>query len=628
MSRAASSLALALLAGLMIVGHIAGRQRLDLRTACVLVAVAIAGLASQIALAAYAAAPDDGFLAWRPLVLLATETWSGKIVLVRLVLALAAVPALVFATPLARSFAGLAVGLNLVLLPLSGHSASIDPWWASAALHSLHTLSLAAWAGAVAVMAIEVHRAGNPSEHRRLIERFSPLALALVLAGVVTGLAATCLQLGRPAALFGTAYGQLLLVKAVALLGVALASAAWLRWRYLGNRAEASPRRILLIEAAMCCGMIAIASAMSQSIPGRHADIDWPLPFRFDLRLLAPGSGTATVLWGHLGIAGAMLALSLAGAAMRRWTLAGASAFAAVLIGTLGLTGLAVTAYPTSFSASPSAYSVDRLAKAEGLFAKHCALCHGATGHGDGPAMRAMGILAADLTAPHTGDHTEGDMYWWITHGRQDTVMEGVESETSEEDRWDLVNYVRLLANSARSAEVGYDIAPLQPFLPSIDFSYTGAAGALQTIRDAEGVQPVLLVLAREPWSIERLQDFEAQQSQLRDADLLVVFVCGPETRDSVSPDGHPAGIEVITAQDDPIIKIWSYYRRTPYIPDPDGRDTNIGHQEYLIDRYGYVRAKWRSDEGIMPSVGTIIDIAKTLAAEPRLLPPPELHLH
>ena len=45
------------------------------------------------------------------------------------------------------------------------------------------------------------------------------------------------------------------------------------------------------------------------------------------------------------------------------------------------------------------------------------------------------------------------------------------------------------------------------------------------------------------------------------------------------------------------IAKAWSHYRRSFAAPDLLNEDTVVPRMEFLIDRFGFVRARWRSDE-------------------------------
>jgi len=352
------------------------------------------------------------------------------------------------------------------------------------------------------------------------------------------------------------------------------------------------------------------------------------LPFRLNWQLLWPNGEIDWPLAVQLLTSLALLAAAASGVFFRQFAKAGLAAVLGLALGSVGLSGVAVQAYPTTYATSTSGFSADNLANAINTYRRRCADCHGDSGHGDGFLMASAGMRAADLTQPHTGLHTAGDMYWWITYGKPPSVMTGVGDVTSEDDRWDLVNYVRLLTLSARSIELGGDIDPTKPFLPSIDFSFTDSDGNPRTLRDLEGSTPVLLVLAREQGSLDRLQEITEAMSQIKDAGLLVIFVCGPETAGLV-PDAPPiANLVTFRSDTDNILATWSAYRRTWDNPDPDDAGKNVGHMEFLIDRFGYVRARWRSDEDFMPSLDLILEKVKRLATEPQILPSPEEHVH
>ena len=76
------------------------------------------------------------------------------------------------------------------------------------------------------------------------------------------------------------------------------------------------------------------------------------------------------------------------------------------------------------------------------LFLKNCAVCHGNTGQGDGPASKALNPKPSDLVKG-AGHHSDGDIAWKIANGRG--PMPGWEKTLSENDIWDLVNFVQSL---------------------------------------------------------------------------------------------------------------------------------------------------------------------------------------
>jgi mono/diheme cytochrome c family protein len=72
-------------------------------------------------------------------------------------------------------------------------------------------------------------------------------------------------------------------------------------------------------------------------------------------------------------------------------------------------------------------------------YAINCAVCHGDTGKGDGPATK-YGMAGISLTTPMTVGRTDGYIFGMIRNGRG-LMPNYVRIE--EPDRWDVVNYVR-----------------------------------------------------------------------------------------------------------------------------------------------------------------------------------------
>lgn len=90
------------------------------------------------------------------------------------------------------------------------------------------------------------------------------------------------------------------------------------------------------------------------------------------------------------------------------------------------------------------------LAAAPALYQTHCAACHGATGHGDGP--RAAGLEPKPINfhdAARQNQRSLYSLYSTITLGIADTAMAPF-SQLSEADRWALAFYVgNFLASDA-----------------------------------------------------------------------------------------------------------------------------------------------------------------------------------
>ena len=77
------------------------------------------------------------------------------------------------------------------------------------------------------------------------------------------------------------------------------------------------------------------------------------------------------------------------------------------------------------------------------IFATNCATCHGENGEGDGPAAEGLEKKPADLRESHVQELSDGALFYIITHGIPDTPMVAWENGLTEEDRWQVVNFLR-----------------------------------------------------------------------------------------------------------------------------------------------------------------------------------------
>jgi len=81
--------------------------------------------------------------------------------------------------------------------------------------------------------------------------------------------------------------------------------------------------------------------------------------------------------------------------------------------------------------------------KGRELFKQKCILCHGEGAKGDGPLADTLDPRPSDLTGEMAALHPDGDLFYKISKGRG--AMPAWEPVWSEEDRWNLVNFVRSL---------------------------------------------------------------------------------------------------------------------------------------------------------------------------------------
>lgn len=77
------------------------------------------------------------------------------------------------------------------------------------------------------------------------------------------------------------------------------------------------------------------------------------------------------------------------------------------------------------------------------LYMRYCAFCHGAAGRGDGPAAKALVPPPIDFHGLEARGMSDGKLFGYITEGVRGTAMPGWGRVLSEEQRWQIVTFIR-----------------------------------------------------------------------------------------------------------------------------------------------------------------------------------------
>jgi mono/diheme cytochrome c family protein len=96
----------------------------------------------------------------------------------------------------------------------------------------------------------------------------------------------------------------------------------------------------------------------------------------------------------------------------------------------------------------------ENLAAARAIYLDKCANCHGDRGLGDGPEAGMYDPPPASLNdAPMMNAMPDGELYWKITEGRK--PMPSFKAQLSDEQRWQLVNFLRTLVTKPAPSKPG-----------------------------------------------------------------------------------------------------------------------------------------------------------------------------
>jgi putative copper resistance protein D len=131
----------------------------------------------------------------------------------------------------------------------------------------VHVLAAGAWIGSLVPLAFLSAEEPASKAYARILYRFSAVAMGLVAAILVTGIANSAFRLDAPQALLATRYGYTILVK-VCLFLVMLAIAAVNRWHLLphvsddGSHALRALRRNILAEQFLAALVLLVAAIL------------------------------------------------------------------------------------------------------------------------------------------------------------------------------------------------------------------------------------------------------------------------------------------------------------------------------------------------------------------------------
>jgi mono/diheme cytochrome c family protein len=103
---------------------------------------------------------------------------------------------------------------------------------------------------------------------------------------------------------------------------------------------------------------------------------------------------------------------------------------------------------------NPVALTSSAIESGRELYGEHCQKCHGANGDGKGPKADELSVSPGDFTdAKRMGGETDGELFWRISKGRY--PMPAFEGKVSEDERWQLVDYIRTFRAKPNASSPG-----------------------------------------------------------------------------------------------------------------------------------------------------------------------------
>jgi putative copper export protein/mono/diheme cytochrome c family protein len=542
---------------------------------------------------------DDIETTLQALPVVAWQTQFGHWLLLRGVLLLMVLP-LLRPRRVPITVATIIAACTLGVQPMLGHAGAIGGNVEITLIGSeiMHLLAAGAWLGGLLPLFITIsilpHKAAATA-----CRSFTPVGIAATVLLAGTALMQVTELMGGMPGLFGTGYGHIALLKLalfVVLLTLAALNRLALTERLDGAATDAARRNMrvsIAIEIVLGLAVVITAGLLATHAPGTHEEPVWPFGWRPSLGVLSDPDLRDEVISALVGIgtAGMMIVGGMIWRRARWPALVIAAIIVALAIPHLDL--LLVEAFPTSFYTSPTEFAATAIAHGAKLYAANCVACHGATGLGDGPAGKSLPIHPADLTADHLWAHTDGEMFWYLTHGfdapEGGLAMPGFEATLSSEARWDLIDYLRAYNTGQSIRTTGVWTHPV----PVPQFDATCADGHAIDLDD------------------------------LRGSLLRIIALSGDEAQARVPPAG--AGLTTILlsrkhmAATDPAVCVasepetWTAFAILLGVPD-----SALAGEQIVVDRNFWLRAHWRpGDAGDWTDPKALAAVVAEIEAQP-----------
>ena len=205
-------------------------------------------------------------------------------------------------------------------------------------------------------------------------------------------------------------------------------------------------------------------------------------------------------------------------------------------------------------------------------------------------------------------------------------------SVLSEEERWDLINFIRTLSAGERARQMTALVPPGRPWLVAPDLAIVVGPAPPRSLKELRDRWMVLLVLFTLPESRARLVQLAESYNSLQALGAEVIAVPVGDGADIIRRLGGqpPMLFPVVTDGAADIVTSYRLLSRGfgPAASSPGAAPAL--HVEFLLDRQGYIRARWLpgSPGPGWDTMQTLVDQLLLLDKETPAGPAPDEHVH
>ncbi len=98
---------------------------------------------------------------------------------------------------------------------------------------------------------------------------------------------------------------------------------------------------------------------------------------------------------------------------------------------------------------NPIVLNDESLALGKKRYDTYCSICHGPTGRGDQEVTKTFEIEPSNLVSKDVKRRTEGELFWACSNGVNGTKMLAWKDVLSDDERWKITAYIRVLQENS-----------------------------------------------------------------------------------------------------------------------------------------------------------------------------------
>jgi putative copper resistance protein D len=185
-----------------------------------------------------------------------------------------------------------------------------------------------------------------------------------------------------------------------------------------------------------------------------------------------------------------------------------------------------------------------------------------------------------------------------------------------------VINFLRALSSGEKARELA-PVIENEPWLVAPDFNYGLSTGEMKTLKDHREARIVLLVLFASSKSHDRLADLANASKRFHRSDVEILLV--PHDFDKQTALAS-LPMPIVTEGGREIVETYKLFARS--FAD-EGSVAGTPHVEFLIDKQGYIRARWLPSQGdAWSNLDRLTSQIELLKKEKPRAPAPDDHVH